>query len=90
MEKRFLPAPLIFTDKTDNTNDFGRYIGFIGANGDYGLFSFLSITVNRVLKIVCRRPGGVSIQNTTGIKKPRNLFFSRVTRLVVSLNNKAQ
>ena len=37
VEKRFLPAPLIFTDKTDNTNDFGRYIGFIGVNQGYRL-----------------------------------------------------
>ena len=49
-----------------------RYTGFIGVNGGYGLFSFLSITVNRVLKIVSRRPDGVPVQNTTGIKKPGN------------------
>ena len=39
MQKRFLPAPLIYTDKTDNTNDLGRYIGFIGADYGYGYFS---------------------------------------------------
>ena len=38
MQKRFLPVPLICTDKTDNTNDLGRYIGFIGVNGDDGAF----------------------------------------------------
>ena len=42
--------------------------------GTTGYFSFLSITVNRVLKIVGRRPDGVSIQNTAGNKKPRNPF----------------
>jgi len=46
MQKRFLPAPVIYTDKTDNTNDLGRYIGFIGVNGGYGLF-FVSIDYSK-------------------------------------------
>ena len=56
--------------------------------GTTGYFSFLSITVNRVLKIVGRRPDGVSIQNTAGIKSPETLF-QWVTRLIMSLNKNA-
>jgi len=46
VQKRFLPVPLICTDKTYNTNDLGRYIGFIGVNGGYGLF-FVSIDYSK-------------------------------------------
>ena len=88
MQKRFLPVPLICTDKTDISTKIISIIGFIGVNGDYGLFSFLFSAVHRMFKIVGRRPDGVSIQNTAGIKSPETLF-QWVTRLIMSLNKNA-